>query len=204
MKSSTLKHTEKGKKIEEKTPVEKLIDSIRAYLKLDFSKIRLTSIAGIIALIGLFMNNVAIIIGAMLLSPLLGPISVFAINTVVGDGGDAFKSISNLLIMLFVVMALSSLFTQAITLFFNLTVTNEILSRMDAITSFTSSWLCYFWFRFNPSVFKRHLRKHCWSSDSCSDTTTNCCHRDISLDVSNTNPTSSCFNSRQPPRVNGW
>ena len=133
VKSSTLKRTEKGKeKIEEKTPVEKLIDSTRVYLKLDFSKIGLTSIAGIIALIGLFMNNVAIIIGAMLLSPLLGPIYAFAINTAVGDGKDAFKSISNLLIMLFVVVALSFLFTQAITPFFNLTVTNEILSRMDA------------------------------------------------------------------------
>ncbi|HEC94871.1 MAG TPA: TIGR00341 family protein [Thermoplasmatales archaeon] len=118
--------------MEEKTPVEKLIDSTRVYLKLDFSKIGLTSIAGIIALIGLFMNNVAIIIGAMLLSPLLGPIYAFAINTAVGDGRDAFKSISNLLIMLFVVVALSFLFTQTITPFFNLTVTNEILSRMDA------------------------------------------------------------------------
>ncbi|MCD6468682.1 MAG: TIGR00341 family protein [Thermoplasmata archaeon] len=133
VESAVLKRSEKTKEdAKEKTPVEKLLDSTRAYLKLDLSKMALTSIAGAIALIGLFMNNVAIIIGAMLLSPLLGPIYAFAINTAVGESKDAFKSIGNLLIMLLVVVILSSLFTEAITFFSSLSITSEIMSRMDA------------------------------------------------------------------------
>lgn len=132
VESSVLKRAKKGKEeTKEKTPVEKLLDSTRIYLKLDPSKIALTSIAGAIALIGLFMNNVAIIIGAMLLSPLLGPIYAFAINTAVGDARDAFKSIGNLLVMLLFVIILSTLFTEAITMFTHLSITNEIASRID-------------------------------------------------------------------------
>lgn len=83
--SSALKRAEKkADSSQEKTPVEKLIDSTIPHIKLDINKIALTSVAGIIALTGLYMDNVAIIIGAMLLSPLLGPIYSFSINTAVG------------------------------------------------------------------------------------------------------------------------
>ena len=41
---------------------------------LDFQLIVLTLLAGIVALFGLFLNNVAVIIGAMVISPLLEPI----------------------------------------------------------------------------------------------------------------------------------
>ncbi len=133
--SSVLKRAEKRiEKVREKTPVEKLIDSTKPYLKLSISKIALTSIAGIIALTGLFMNNVAIIIGAMLLSPLLGPIYAFAINTAVGKAKDAFRSIANLVALLLLVILFSYLTTLLISQFMglSLSLTSEILARMSA------------------------------------------------------------------------
>jgi len=130
--SSVLKRAEKkAEKEREKTPVEKLIDSIRPQRSLDIGKIALTSIAGIIALTGLFLNNVAIIIGAMLLSPLLGPIYAFAINTALGRGKDAFKSIGNLSIMILIVIVISYLATLFIDPFIELQKTSEISSRID-------------------------------------------------------------------------
>jgi len=131
--SSALKRAEKKiEKPKEKTPVEKLIYSTKPHLRLDIGKIALTSVAGIIALTGLFMNNVAIIIGAMLLSPLLGPIYAFAINTAVGRARDAFKSIGNLGILLLMVIVLSYLTTLSISPFIELSLTQEILVRMSS------------------------------------------------------------------------
>ncbi len=131
--SSVLKRAEKkAEKSKEKTPVEKLIDSTKPYLRLDIGRIALTSVAGIIALTGLFMNSVAIIIGAMLLSPLLGPIYAFAINTAVGRARDALKSIGNLSILLLGVMVLSYIATLSISFFIELSLTPEILARMNS------------------------------------------------------------------------
>jgi len=119
-------------KIEEKTPVEKLIGSTRIHVKLDTSKIALTTIAGLIAMTGLFMNSVAIIIGAMLLSPLLGPIHAFTINTAVGKIRDVVKCIVNLSIMLLMVIGFSFLTTLVISHYTELSLTPEILARMDS------------------------------------------------------------------------
>ena len=130
VKSSVLERIEKKEKVVESAPVEKLLDSVRIYTKFDIGKLGLTSIAGIIAMIGLFMNNVAVVIGAMLLSPLLGPIYAFAINTAVGDVKDAFKSIGNLALMILVVIFLSFTFSCILSRFISLPETPEIVSRM--------------------------------------------------------------------------
>jgi len=130
VKSPVLEKIEKRKKFVGSTPVEKLLDSVRIYTKLDIGKLGLTSIAGIIAMIGLFMNNVAIVIGAMLLSPLLGPIYAFAVNTAVGDVKDAFKSIGNLALMILIVIFLSFGFSWILSRFTPLPETPEIASRM--------------------------------------------------------------------------
>ncbi len=130
--SSVLKRAEKkAEKQKEKTPVEKLIDSIRPHMRLNLGKISLTAVAGAIALTGLFLNNVAIIIGAMLLSPILGPVYAFAINTAIGRGKDAFKSIGILSIMIITVTVLSYFVTLFIDPFVELEKTDEIRLRTD-------------------------------------------------------------------------
>lgn len=122
---------------EEKASVEKLIHSTKTYLKLDISEIALTSIAGMVALTGLFVNNVAIIIGAMLLSPILGPIHAFAINTAVGKVKNAVRSIVNLSILIMMVIFFSFLATVSISYFAELSLTPEILARMDSSFIYT-------------------------------------------------------------------
>lgn len=122
---------EKAGKSRERTPVEKLIDSTKPHVKLDTSKIALTTIAGLIALSGLFMNNIPIIIGAMLLSPLLGPIQAFTINTAVGKAKYVFRSMVILSILLGMVLVFSFLATLLISTTVDLSLTPEILARID-------------------------------------------------------------------------
>lgn len=84
----------------EKTPVEKLIDQTKRYTVLEYGKMSLTAVAALIAMMGLFMDNVPIIIGAMLLSPMLGPIYAFAINISIGKIESAIRGVAVLLILL--------------------------------------------------------------------------------------------------------
>ncbi len=128
--SSSLQRAEKRAKTAEKSPVEKLISSTLKYTKLDPLYLLLTSIAGVIALVGLFLNNIAVIIGAMLLSPLLGPIYAFAINIAVGRPRDGLKSIGNLALYLSVVIILSYILTLTLSKFLPLSLTPEILLRL--------------------------------------------------------------------------
>ncbi len=130
--SSALKRKEKGIKKEGRATVEQLLASSKKYTRMDAGKTTLIITAGIIALIGLFMNNVPIIIGAMLLSPLLGPIYSFVINTSVGRSRDAWLSLLNMLVMLLLVILTSYLVTLVISLFMPLSLTPEILIRFDA------------------------------------------------------------------------
>jgi hypothetical protein len=68
-----------------KTPIEEIIAATESYTEFDQNKIILAAIAGLVALIGLFLNNVGVIIGAMLISPLLGPIYALAVYIAIGD-----------------------------------------------------------------------------------------------------------------------
>ena len=129
--SSRLKRAVKSiEKKEEKTPVEKLLDSIRPYGELDFEKLALTSIAGLIALSGLFLNNPVIIIGAMLLSPIIGPIYGFSIYVALGMVRESLRCLGVLAALLLSVFALSAVATFLINLVIPLTLTTEIASRV--------------------------------------------------------------------------
>ena len=109
--SSTLSRAESSAKKSEKTPVEELLGSARNYSSIDYWILLLTTIAGLIALTGLFLNNVAIIIGAMLLAPILGPIHSFAIYAATGRSKDAVKSIFVLFVYLGAVYLVSIIAT---------------------------------------------------------------------------------------------
>jgi uncharacterized hydrophobic protein (TIGR00341 family) len=94
--------------------------------------VALTSIAGMIALTGLFLDNIPIIIGAMLLSPLLGPIYAFAINTSGGKSKNVLKSIVLITVLSVMVVAFAAVVTVFISPIADLSLTEEILCRMDS------------------------------------------------------------------------
>ena len=108
------------------------IDHIEVYKELedaqqvDISYIALVIISAHIATLGLFINSPAVIIGAMIISPLMGPIMAGGLSFAISNknlGRKAFKSIS-------LGIVLSVFFSAAITLVIPLKEnTAEILVR---------------------------------------------------------------------------
>jgi uncharacterized hydrophobic protein (TIGR00341 family) len=86
-------------------------------------------IASSTALVGLFTNNASLVIGAMLLSPLLGPITAFAYNASVGKPEKMLKATLNIFILTTTVGATGAALTFASTLFMEVPITEEILAR---------------------------------------------------------------------------
>ncbi|MCT8337149.1 TIGR00341 family protein [Methanoculleus sp. Afa-1] len=121
---------EKAETKEEKTPVEKLLDTIKGYEVLDLGKLALTSIAGVIALTGLVLDNQTIIIGAMLLSPIMGPIYGFAVYAALGMIKNALRCLGVMASLLLGVFILSVVATFLIGLIIPLGLTEEITTRL--------------------------------------------------------------------------
>ncbi|MDD4566372.1 putative hydrophobic domain protein [Methanoculleus chikugoensis] len=129
--SSLLKRAEKkAEEKEEKTPVEKLVDQVKGYGELDLEKLALTSIAGLVALSGLLLDNQTIIIGAMLLSPIMGPIYGFSVYAALGDIQNATRCLGVLAALLLGVFILSAVASFLINLVIPLTMTEEIATRL--------------------------------------------------------------------------
>lgn len=129
--SSLLKRAEKKvEKKEEKTPVEKLLDTVKDYGTLDLEKLSLTSIAGLVALSGLLLDNQTIIIGAMLLSPIMGPIYGFSVYAALGRIENALRCLGVLAALLLGVFILSAIATFLINIVIPLTMTDEIATRL--------------------------------------------------------------------------
>ncbi len=115
----------------EKTPVEKLIDQTKRYTVLEYGKVTLTAVAALIAMMGLFMNNDPVVIGAMLLSPMLGPIYAFSINTSVGKIPSAARGVMILLLLLAAAIGIVYIFTLIAKFFVLLPMTPQITSRLQ-------------------------------------------------------------------------
>jgi uncharacterized hydrophobic protein (TIGR00341 family) len=127
----TVKQQFESKKKESKTPIEKIIAATESSAEFDKNKIILAVIAGLVALIGLFLNNIGIIIGAMLLSPLLGPIYALAVYVAIGDVKTTLRCIGILGLMLFMLVGIAALATFLLSFIIPLSQTPEILSRQD-------------------------------------------------------------------------
>ncbi len=72
---------------------EELYEEIAKGAKLDTTFLWLTVLSTIVAAIGLLENNVAVIIGAMVIAPLLGPNLALALATSLGDKDLMLKSV---------------------------------------------------------------------------------------------------------------
>lgn len=67
------------------TSREELYDSVSKNVVLDSNFIVLVILSTVVAAIGLIENNVAVVIGAMVIAPLLGPNIALGLGTVLGD-----------------------------------------------------------------------------------------------------------------------
>lgn len=72
---------------------EALYSSIERNAHLDVNFIVLVVLSTVVATIGLIENNVAVVIGAMVIAPLLGPNLALALGTALGDWGLMLRSL---------------------------------------------------------------------------------------------------------------
>lgn len=72
---------------------ESLYEGVEKNARLDLNFIVLVSLSTVVAAIGLIESNVAVVIGAMVIAPLLGPNLAFGLGTALGDGALMRKSV---------------------------------------------------------------------------------------------------------------
>jgi uncharacterized hydrophobic protein (TIGR00341 family) len=114
-------------------PLEKLVESTERYTRLNKDVLTMALFATMIALAGLFLDNVAIVIGAMLLSPLLGPINAFAVNANLGRIRKLARSQAAVLLLLAAIIILAAAITFVASQFVTLSEnTTQIAIRTHA------------------------------------------------------------------------
>ena len=122
-----------AKKSPPPNPLERLVKSTDRYTRIEKDVLTMALFATMIALAGLFLDNVAVVIGAMLLSPLLGPINAFAVNANLGRIKKLAKSQASVLLLLASVIVMAALITLAVSQFVALSEnTTQIAIRTHA------------------------------------------------------------------------
>jgi uncharacterized hydrophobic protein (TIGR00341 family) len=89
------------------------------------------AIASVIALVGLWLNNVAIVIGAMLLSPLLGPINAASVNANLGRIKELLRAEGVILGSIGISIGIAYISTLVATQFAIFGLTEQISLRSD-------------------------------------------------------------------------
>lgn len=112
-----------------KQMIEKLFPETDPFLKLRKDLLIMVVIASLVSLVGLYSNNAALVIGAMLVSPLIGPITAFSFNASISRPKNMLKSLSVGFILLVAITASSAGATAISVNFFELEITDEITNR---------------------------------------------------------------------------
>jgi uncharacterized hydrophobic protein (TIGR00341 family) len=116
-----------------KNPLERLISQTDKHVKLNKDTLTMALFATLVAFAGLLLDNVAIVIGAMLLSPLLGPLNAFAVNTNLGRIRKAAISQLSILGLLGAIIILSAVATILVSQFVSVPLNSgQIVLRMHA------------------------------------------------------------------------
>ncbi len=113
------------------TIIESLISKTDAFLKRKIDLYFMVLISTIIALIGLISDNVAVIIGAMLISPLLSPITSVSLNSILGRQRQINQSIIYIVELLASSILLAMLITFVLSYFIDIEMTREITLRTE-------------------------------------------------------------------------
>lgn len=115
-----------------KTPIEALLEQVEPYSRLNRDFFMIVMLATLILVSGLFMDNIIVIIGATLISPLLEPIKAFSLNLVIAEYEDAWESEQDILILLFFIFVLSFIITYGVSVFYPLSITEQIFLNGSA------------------------------------------------------------------------
>lgn len=105
---------------------EALLSQLKAQGKLDSHYLMLVFLSTIVAAIGLIENNVAVIIGAMVIAPLLGPNLALSLSTTLGQVNGILNGLKTLAVGISLALGISYL----IGVFYpNIQLNPELLSR---------------------------------------------------------------------------
>ncbi len=118
----------KSAKTSGSTTREELYNSIEKNARLNSTYVILVILSTIVVAIGLLEDNVAVVIGAMVIAPLLGPNIALALATALGDTELIWKSLKTGAIGFFVALGLSVLIGKLWHLNFD---SRELLARTD-------------------------------------------------------------------------
>jgi len=113
-----------------KTAARELIyEEVEKGARLDRNFLLLVLLSTIVAAIGLIEDNIAVVIGAMVIAPLLGPNLALSLGTALGDAGLMRKSARTLLTGIVLAVAVSAVFGL---LWPSAPASHELMSRTDA------------------------------------------------------------------------
>jgi len=101
------KEEEKKKEDSAATARESLYQEVEKGARIDSNFVLLVMLATVVAAIGLIENNVAVVIGAMVIAPLLGPNLALSLGTALGDGDLMRKSIKTLTLGILMAIGMS-------------------------------------------------------------------------------------------------
>ncbi|MFT7260619.1 MAG: putative hydrophobic protein (TIGR00341 family) [Glaciecola sp.] len=105
---------------------EALLSQLKTQGKLDSHYMMLVFLSTIVAAIGLIENNVAVIIGAMVIAPLLGPNLALSLSTTLGQVNGILNALRTLVVGILFALSISIV----LSLFYpNLVLTPELLTR---------------------------------------------------------------------------
>jgi uncharacterized hydrophobic protein (TIGR00341 family) len=129
--SNSVKSLSKYKRRWTLADIEGLIENAKTQATVDTIQLTLGAVASIIALFGLINDSIVMIISAMLLSPIHGPLYGFSLNIVMGKSRDALDAVYSIFKLLGVIF-ISALITALLLGFTGLMPpepTHEILVR---------------------------------------------------------------------------
>jgi uncharacterized hydrophobic protein (TIGR00341 family) len=125
-----------AKKKSSSNPTEELIEKTDRYTHFNKDAIAMTFLATLVALAGLFLNNVIIIIGSMILPPMLGPINALAVNANLGRPKKLLHSQFSVLLLLFTIIVIAAIVTFVASQFIELPRTTEQIVMRTSVTFF--------------------------------------------------------------------
>lgn len=108
---------------------EALYEGVEKGVQLDLNFVVLVVLSSLVAAIGLITNNVAVIIGAMVIAPLLGPNLALSLGTAMGDLSLIRKSVQTLLAGILLAIAAPA----SLGIFWSFDVTNHELMLRTAV-----------------------------------------------------------------------
>lgn len=108
---------------------EALYEGVEKGVQLDLNFVMLVILSSVVAAIGLITNNVAVVIGAMVIAPLLGPNLALSLGTSLGDLSLIQRSVQTLLVGILLAIAIPA----GLGIFWSFDVTNHELMLRTSV-----------------------------------------------------------------------